>query len=428
MRDRVFQLFRVVSIGVSAIGGSTALNQSTAPITGARLSVQEKVTAEWHVTVQNNRDSSLIQWQVDALGRGGITSRQSIPPHDRRTLSFPLQEDRPTSRPATLNLAVFEDGYSEGHGPSLDEWIAERNERIEDLRYWVSAFMQMPRVSVAEMRGYLTDRVAERESRQSHQNERVSHKVSDLMRRYPEGPYIIRPLDQLRKDIEADLIVATRAPTGEGRPRVVDQVSAATVVSSETTPSKSYRVSIENLRDVPIEAYKIDTLDAVTGKARGSLAGDFCLADPAVHQPGFGRIQPHETRELSQPFEESSVRLSYIMSDDLSFEGEPADRERLLRDREDQAAEYPLALAALSEAVTTKRGEIEAFLLDTLTRWVKQTQQSGKQRPLLAGPLESMLRDVRRSPDQFVLHADAMRAQFEQQYRRLTRHLRAPAR
>ncbi|HEX6465392.1 MAG TPA: hypothetical protein VFZ98_13105 [Vicinamibacterales bacterium] len=88
---------------------------------------------------------------------------------------------------------------------------------------------------------------------------------------YPEGPYLSRPIDQLRKDVEAEFLAATRTPSGIARSGRVDNVAAAAVVSAEAWPSKGYAVVIENLRDVPIEAVGLANVDPVTGQDKGGM-------------------------------------------------------------------------------------------------------------------------------------------------------------
>jgi hypothetical protein len=75
-----------------------------------------------------------------------------IQPHQRATVSVHVDDPRPANRAETLDYAVFEDGYDEGHGRSFDQWVAQRTERVDDLRDWVDAFNEMPRASIAEMR------------------------------------------------------------------------------------------------------------------------------------------------------------------------------------------------------------------------------------------------------------------------------------
>lgn len=202
-------------------------------------------------------------------------------------------------------------------------------------------------------------------------------------------------------------------------------VTAATVVSAEAVPSNSYTLILENRRESGIEAFGYDKFEP-TGTPQGTVGEDYYLTDPARPTPGRGRVQPHERRDLYQQYQDPApiVRLSYVMYDDHVFEGDASQREKLLSRREEDADEYPYALATLSEAMTKPPGEIEAFLVGRLAARIKQTQPQGKYHPP-TGPIDTMLRAVRLSPEQFLKDAAAMRAKFEQQYQRLTQDIAA---
>lgn len=254
-------------------------------ITGAALSILEKTGADVHVTIENARDSPLIECGISSPWVGGGRSVR-IPPHQRATVSIHVDEVRPSTRATTLDYAVFEDGYYEGNGRSFDQWLAQRTERIEDLRYWVGAFAEMPRISLGEMRRYLTDRVAERESRMPFPRliQLVSNRVGVLLRQFPEGPYIVRPLDQLRQQTEADFIAATRVPSDGAPPGHVDVVAGATVISGEAVPVTMYSLTLENLRDAGIEAYGYYSFER-SGKPKGGAGEDYYLVTQPSRLP-----------------------------------------------------------------------------------------------------------------------------------------------
>lgn len=221
MRHCVFQGV-LLSASALAVGAGppslpVPLAVRQAAIVGATLSVVAKTGADVHVTVENTRDSPLVRCGINTPWVGG-DQEVRIPAHQRATVSIPVDEARPSTRAATLEYAVFEDGYYEGNGRWFDQWLVQRTERIQDLQYWVNAFADMPRISIAEMRRYLNDRIADRESHQTYQIPRVSERVRSLLVIMPEGPTIVRPMDLLRQQVQADLITATRVPAGDVRP------------------------------------------------------------------------------------------------------------------------------------------------------------------------------------------------------------------
>src|SRR5215471_1460743 len=399
--------------------------ETNAHTSQATVTVVENDGAQLYVIVENNRNSPLVRWSIESTW-ASAASGVSIAPHARGTLSVPIANDRSATRPTVLSLAVFADGYYEGFGRSFDEWMSEHTEQVDDLRYWVGAFMVMPRVSISEMRTYLSDHVAERAGRETHQVRHVSDRVQELLRRYPEGPFIARPIDQLRKDVEGELIAATQTPPGDVRPGRVDAVTAASLVSAETTRTKSYSLVIENLRDVAIEAYGIEQFDPVTGRVTSGMSSDMCsipVNEPPT--PGHGRIQPHERRDLHQMYDPPKpvARLAFVMFDDLVFEGDPARRERLLHEREELADEYSFALATLEAAVTKPPAQLETFLTERRTERIRELLRNGKQSSP-ASPTEGFLRDLKSSsPERFLANVEQTRMRLEEGRRRLLRHL-----
>jgi hypothetical protein len=423
-------LIMMVAAAIS-VSGQVRSRETSAVIKGATATVVEKDGIELHATVENHRNSPLVKWTIESAW---ISAESEFPvaPHARDTLSIQLENDRPPTRSIVLSLAVFADGYYEGIGRSFNEWMTERAGQVDDLRYWVTAFTSMPRVSIAEMRAYLSDRAAERGSRETHQVRHVSDRVQDLLRRYPEGPSIAKAVDQLRKDVEAELTLATRTWPDDVRPGRVEAVTAASLVAAETTRSKSYSVVIENMRDAAIEAFAIDHVDPVTGRVMGGMSTDWCTADPArEHQTaGFGRIQPHERRDLRQTYGPPApdVRLSFVMFDDLVFEGDPDARDRLLDEREQRADEDAFGLATLAEAMTKPPAQLETFLTERRAEHIKELLRDGRQAPG-ASPIEDFLRDLRQSsPERFLASAEQRRVRLEETRKRLTRHLSSAGR
>jgi hypothetical protein len=427
VRRAANSLIAIVAATAAISGQVRSQETAGAAINGATATVVEKDGAELHVTVENHRNSPLVKWRIESSWISA-ESQLAVAPHARDTLSVRITDDRPATRPTALALALFADGYYEGVGRSFDEWMTLRTEHLDDLRYWVTAFMSMPRASIAEMRAYLSDHAAERASRETHQVRHVSDLVQDLLRRYPESQYIEeKAVEQLRKDLEAELTIATRTWPDDVRPGRVEAVTAASLVAAETTRSKSYSVVIENKRDVAIEAFGIDYVDPATGRVMSGMSTDLCTSDPArEHQtPGRGRIQPHERRDLrrSSGPPAPGVRLSFVMFDDLVFEGDPSARDRLLHERDQQAGEYAFGLATLAEAITKPPAQLEGFLIERRVEHIKDLQQSGRQ-VLGMSPIEEFLRDLKESsPERFLANAEQTRVRLEEARKRLTRHL-----
>jgi hypothetical protein len=371
------------------------------------------------VTIENGRDTPLVEWQTTA-GRVSSGRRGFVAPHGQSVVVFPL-DDVAGATPRIV-VAAFADGSYEGTGPEFDKWLTARRERADDLDYWVKALRSMPRISMVDLRKYLGDRLAERSVHDRPNVENVSDRVRNVLRQYPDGAEVWPPLDRLRAELETAFIDASR----QGRaPGGGSEVSGVAIVASRETTTKTYAVAIENLRDVPIEAVGFDELEA-DGRSRGSRGSDFCVVDPADRTSAHSRIQPHERREFpvfpqaDRPL--PRYTLSFVLFDDLSFEGSTAARDDILRSREAQADEYAFAIAALKGVAGLPPEQIEAFLQERKIERARQLQEQGR-RPWMGGLLDEALRQVRESPQQVLTRVSVYRAHLEQALDRLRRHL-----
>ena len=136
-------------------------------VKGARISLVPKPQAVLNVTIENRRQSPLVEWQMDVTLQGSRQPRMTqsgyrpLQPGERQTvpISLPNLQDVAT---ATLAFVAFEDGFYEGTTQALQIWQKAREERAKDLSYWVRVFGMMPRVSEPDLRRYLADRGVER--------------------------------------------------------------------------------------------------------------------------------------------------------------------------------------------------------------------------------------------------------------------------
>jgi hypothetical protein len=399
-------------------------------IAGAKLTIVDRSARTLVVTIENHRDSPLVEWYVESSWASS-SRRDPVAPRSRREFSVDLPGDpRPATDQARLVVAAFEDGYYEGSGPTFERWVAARNERRDDLAYWTKAFASLPRISEPELRKVLADHVALRASRETHMTIRhVTDRVQEVLN-WTKGADVWPRFDQLRKDVEAEYLAITRVPSGT-QPGPVGTVTAATVVSADVHPTVSYTIILENLRDVPIEAFGIQDYDLATGRVRLGTGTDFCTSDPGLGPAGSGRIMPHEKRDLGPTLGSGPTvplaKLNYVMFDDLQYEGDPVERVRLLRFREVQAGERVFALAALDEAAAKPASELEAFFVQKREQYLRQMQRDGKP-PSPISELESFIGSIRRnSAERFAAGIPATRERLAQQIVRLRRHLSAAA-
>ena len=413
---------RLLALAAIVLAAS-APAQRDSRVTGARISLVKKEQSTLRVTIENRRDSMLVELEVNS-GFALVTQRVAVGPGERQAISTPLQNGVEPGASRVI-FAAFADGYAEGETPAVRPRLAERQSHIDDLGFWVRAFMNMPRVSSVDVRRFLIDRIGERAVVDRPNVAHVSDRVRDLLRRYPEGPDIWDPLDALRTQVERELTAATTP--GDKPPVIVDSVTSAAVVSSERVPSTAYSVAIENVRAIPIEALAYEMVDPA-GRRRGGRTMDFCLSDPGDRTSGHGHIQPNEHREEMYGGDDPSVdlRVSFVLFDDLSFEGSPAVRDDILRRREETADEYAFAIDTVKAAAARPVADVEAFLVAAKVERTKQLLAAGRQ-PRPIGPLDEALRVFRESPSTFAERMSGYRASLEQAVQRLRRHLSAAA-
>jgi hypothetical protein len=201
---------------------------------------------------------------------------------------------------------------------------------------------------------------------------------------------------------------------------------SAAILSQDRATAGTLVATIENRRTVPIEAYGLELLDPVTRRPRSGRGSDFCNTEQPL-EPGSGAIKPGEIREIPLlipvgPDEAlPPVRLSYVIFDDLSYEGDVAPREEALRRREERAADYAFAAAVLGQVAARPASEAQTFLTEKRTERARQLEATGRRGNLML--VDDLLRQAKESTDRFLANAKYMQERFERQRERLLRHL-----
>jgi hypothetical protein len=395
---------------------------ATPAVTGARISLLPKPQATLNVTIENRRASPLVEWHVaiflNGTDRSNSTQSGYVPiqPGERLTTAvhLPNPGDVATGR---LIFVAFEDGFHEGTAAPVQEWRSVREERAKDLSYWVRVLGMMPRVSEPELRRYLAEHIVQRAGDVSRDPSRVRTKLQEVLQRYPVGPDVWEGLERLRIETLAALARATRAPSDGAGGGVVDAVSTAVIAAQAQVKTTSFVAAIENLGGKPIEAMGFEVLEAGTDRPSSGQTADFCGTDRL--------IQPKEIREFFfgrevNPNAPPVIRLTFVLSDDLSSEGSTTARDEVLRRRETQADEYAHAIAAVNQLATLPPGEVEAFLVAKRAERAKQLAADGRRGE--THMIEQLLREAKGSPERFVAGAKARVAHLEAQRQRLLRH------
>ena len=225
----------------------------------------------------------------------------------------------------------------------------------------------------------------------------------------------------LRRDL-AGRPAKPPAANGVQPPAVITDVA----LTWERSAPTEFVATIENLRDVPIEAFGLKLVDPATKRVLLGQGADFCLGEPQPAERGSGRIQPREVREVllgSSP-DGAVLRLSYVLFDDLSFEGSSEGREELLRRREARAADYTFAIDVISKASAMPPNEARAFVAAKRAEYVSLPRTKGGM-PREADNLDDYLRWLADAPDRAAAGAKQFTDRLERQRQRLVRHLAA---
>ena len=414
-----------MSIIFSALMSMLSLQAAAQPpaINGARISLVPKPQAVLNVTIENRRASPLVWWQVRLEIRGAGQSRMihtgsgSIPQGGRQTVPVRLTNPEDIAT-ASLMLVEHEDGFHEGTAEAVQAWRRNREERAKDLSYWLRVLGMMPRISEPDLRRHLSDHISERISQVPDDVSGFRNKLQTVLLQHPSRSDVWRALDRLRLEAQAALTWNTREPAAGSRGGVGDVISSAAISRQEQIETTTYDVAIENLRGVPIEAVGFETFDPATNRPKGGQTSD-SWEHPVL------MIQPKEIRKLSffsdvNPLAPPALRLTFVLFDDLSFEGSTAARDELFRHREAQADEYAHGIAVVKQIAALPPGEVEAFLVAKRAERARQVFSEGRRDyfPLLDG----LIREAKSAPERFVAGAKARADHMERQRQRLLRH------
>ena len=344
------ECFRCSALVLVLLAPSVVAHAQDTPIVGARFTLVEKSEPALTVTLENLRDAPLVEWQIATLPAGSgrpiatharyRTSTKTldgedlaIPPHGRHIETLDVSGSEPVT--AIMVLAAFADGYYEGTGASA--FLQRRQEEIADLRYWIEALRSIDHEPDSGVQRVLKDRLAERGSqmKESSTAESLRHLVAD------DAAYSVLSLRSMiaarLTQIQARLSLIDR-PMVPGPLQRSSDVPSVRITSTPSTTSRLYGV-VENLRDVPIEAFGFQQYE--DGRLRGGSASDFCGIRGAPI--GSGPIQPRERREVALTWGKNpdgslpDVKLHFVLFEDLTFEGSSAGRDSILKRRQQRS-------------------------------------------------------------------------------------------
>jgi hypothetical protein len=408
-------------------------------VKAASISLRPRAVAIQRVTIENRRNSPIVAWEVGLFAPGASqpsstqysdlswskgdepVGRGPIKPNERRVIDVPLHNHQNLDVVA-LRMVAFADGHYEGTIAALRPWWQRRQQRADDLDYWIRAIDSLPQESAQGLRQYIARRAVDRAGQVKEDVSGLRDRMATLSRQQNSTlDNLLSAIERIRADAARELAVLRPSLAPADNPD--GRVTSASL-SSERATSTEFVVAIENLRSVPLEAlaFEVNYVGARGGSAQSI---DYCSAEPDT-VPGRGRLMPGEVREFSlgSPVKEGDalplVRLKYVMFGDLSFEGSPVDRNELLRHREQHAEELAYAIAALTQAAA-RPDQAEALLTATRVERARQLQQEGRQGSL--ANLDELIRQAKESPEQLAANAKARQEYLERERQRLLRHV-----
>jgi hypothetical protein len=296
-------------------------------------------------------------------------------------------------------------------------------ERADDLAWWVRVFDEMPRSSDAEARDYLAAKTIERAPLPESTGLR-SNLGGLLVGNRPPG-WLFAVLDrEYRATAQARLNTARRF-LARGIPTEAVGPVKAVNVGFASAPGTDPWARLENLTDKVIEAWQVESYTSPTS-GHSFQSVDAC-GTPRLDPSRRGRIQPHEVRE--EPLGGGSarggripvVKLSYIVFDDLAFEGSQSDIDRLFRLREQRADDLAYSIQVLKEAATKPIDEVKAFLQ---AKQDDRTRQAAAARRPFFSDLRNAIQEIDRRPDRFATYVEFEVGRMEESRAGLLRHLK----
>jgi hypothetical protein len=424
-----------VVLGLALIAATTpmALAQQT-EVKSATVTLVRKPATTITVYIENLRDSPIDAYEIDLFAASDPTRRlggetwvgqipgviKGIRPHETRAVELPVRGTS-ESAVARMTMVAFEDGYAEGSRPALDALRKKQQQRAEDLAWWVRVFDSMPRSSDAEVKEYLLAKTIERAPVEDLTFLRTN--LRTILGSNGRQGWLLALIDKTyRPRAEAELASAKNflsRSIAQDLPEAVKSVN----IRSEPAASTDLVLRIENVRDVPIEAWRVDSED------RGGQSSQWTDACGSRSSDPHGSIQPHEVREESfsrriangEPL--PVVKLGFVLFEDLSFEGSQAEVDRLFRGREQRADDLAFWIQALKEAAAMPIAEAKTFL--EAKENDRARQAAAVRRPFGRGEIRDVLDQLERAPERFAAYVELKQKRMEEARTVLLRHLKA---
>jgi hypothetical protein len=352
-------------------------------VTSARVVVESRPAPALIVWIENDRETAIVGWEIrtirDGKSAGHASGGHTLPaerqppgtgailPGERRRLRLSLPDVRPTDQ-ARLTMVLFADGSFAGVASHLATRLDRDEKHAVEIEYWLDVFHGMPRTpadAIAFLRGHVAERARLRVGEPYDRGPDIERWITSS----PPETWTFERAEAYRKRLEQELVRVTRyrahrAAHGVGSMTLDDVGIEAVGLRQESAGVDDPVIYIENLRDVPIDAWQHRFTTAPVPGPGGVGGRDMC---GQLDRPGEGPIQPGERREIPLAIGDLTDALPHVVVEgalwtDGHFEGDVAWRRRIFDNRQADARVLNHWIALLREAAAMAPREALAFL------------------------------------------------------------------
>lgn len=433
--------FRVFGCVVALLLPSSATSAQQPIVTSARVTLVAKPSPDQRVVIENLRDSAIIAWQVNLAdpaspGRTLLSGNWEeiipniggpsfeVPAHTTQTRDMRMDAGRPMAAIVRPILVIFEDGNAEGTPEKLAAARTAWQQRRAEITEWLSVLDAMPRTSELEARDYVRRQWI---ARAASTDESGARQRLDSVVQSSASRSVIEIVDrQLRPSLEAGLAIVRRFLE---RPLVSLPADTGKSVRMQSTPSPSAGIvlRIENLSDVPIEAWQTSwTFSSSRGGGGQSTDCGGVVASAGLRSrcpiPGYGAVEEPFSEMVPEGAQPPAVKLTHIIFENESYEGSKAEVDRVFKRREETADNNAYWIGILEQAskkpVEDLRLFLEAAIADRLRELAAAHRQNYGER------MDDLLSTLARAPERFPQMVQIKLTLLKDENQRLLRHLR----
>ncbi len=433
---RTFTVFGCV---VALLLPSSTASAQQPTVTSARVTLVARPSPDQRVVIQNLRDSAIVAWQIDLAdpanpGRTLLSGRWDqripniggpsfeVPAHSTQTRDMYMDAGRPMAAIVRPTLVIFEDGYAEGTPEKLAAARAARQQSQVEITEWLAVLDAMPRTSEQEARDYLHRHWIARAAStdESGARQRLDGVVTSSASRS-----VMETVDrQLRPSLEAGLAIVRRFLE---RPLVSVPADTGNSVRLQSMPSPAagFILRIENLSDVPIEAWQTSWTFSSTrgGGADGTdCGGVVASARPrsTCPIPRYGAVEQPFNAMVPEGAQPPAVKLTNIIFEDESYEGSKAEVDRVFKRREETADNNAYWIRILEQALKKPVEDVRPFLEAAIADRSRDLATAHRQND--GGRMDDLLSTLARTPDRFPLLVQFKLTLLKEENQGLLRH------